>query len=145
MCVHSTVLNAGDVLVVKRWKAKVGQACEMKGGVRMQEDWNDLQYLCSFDTCTRNFVVACVATEMDVCRAALWTIRLSAVSLVQAALEKHAELEGCTFQEAHFRFPDVIVLGTLKGEKMQLCPPGGYIIRKDDELLLLRPSGSKQV
>jgi Castor and Pollux, part of voltage-gated ion channel len=64
--------------------------------------------------------------------------------LVQAALELHPELTGCTFQEVHFRFSHAIALGVFSGEKMKLCPPVGYILRPDDEILLLRTTGSMQ-
>jgi hypothetical protein len=63
---------------------------------------------------------------------------------VQAALELHPELTGCTFQEVHFRFPRAIALGVFSGEKLQMCPLGGYILRPDDEILLLRTTGSMQ-
>jgi hypothetical protein len=61
---------------------------------------------------------------------------------MQAALEHHPELVGCTFGEAHFRFSHTTPLGVLNGEKIVLCPEDDYVIAEQDEVLMLRKTGS---
>ncbi|KAL4432522.1 hypothetical protein ABPG77_000459, partial [Micractinium sp. CCAP 211/92] len=62
-------------------------------------------------------------------------------SPAHGCIDRVPEVEGCTFRELHFRFPDAIVVGINSKENRshQLNPPPETVVGPDDEIITLRP------
>lgn len=60
-------------------------------------------------------------------------------------MEEHPQLEGELFEDVMFRFPTCTPMGVINGASILLCPDREYRLRRGDELVMLRQSGSCRI